>query len=250
MPLSVVVGFGWKHLWVSGLACKNIVKGNLRWYFLFPWCVLIIGVSHYWQGFIRASGIQHCVILRSLGQSMPCASNQLRCNCLWMPRCVTPVPVVGWPCRLIFPMLRILGGSAWVSRATLMEFSISMIGHCRCIPQCHIHRRLNIVLLVVWQRLCCWLGTPIWWNVGGNSSIVGYFGDAIVGSVAVPIVSPSSVSVIAGLGIIVLVRLHVLRDWYFQSMIPVYFLNFCWSNAYFMSVVQDICFCFGRNNLR
>ena len=68
--------------------------------------------------------------------------------------------------------------------------------------------------------LCCWLGTPWWWNVGGVSSIVGYLLDYIVGAVAVPISLLSSVSGVSVLRSIVLEVWHVLRDWDTQSTIP------------------------------
>ena len=222
MPLSVVVGLGLNNLWVSGLTYVNTVGVNPQWCFLFPWFVVSIEMYSYWWGYIWAIGLQHCVILRSLGQRMLCKSNQMRWNCLWMPRCVTPVPVVGWSCIFILPMLGILGGSAWVSRATLMEISIAMLGHCCCSHQFHIHRRLAIVLLMVWQRPCCLLGLPWWWHIGVISSIVGDLGDSIFGAVAVPIVSLSSLIGVACLIIIVLVVWHFLHYWSSQSMIPVY----------------------------
>ena len=173
--------------------------------FLFPWCVVSIGIHRYWQGSIRSRGLRNHVIMYSLGQRIPCASIQVCCNCLWMPRCVTHVPVVGWSCIWLLTMLVIPRGSTQVSHATLKELSITMIGHCRCIPQFYIHRRLTIVLLMVWQRLCCWLVPPWWWHVGGISSIVRDLGDSIVGAVVVPIVSLSSVSGVAGLRSILLV---------------------------------------------
>ena len=143
-------------------------------------------MSCYWRMSIWAYRLLHCGILRSLGQSMPCTSSQVRWNCLLIPKCVTPVPFSGWSCRWSLLMLVILGGATWVSHATLKVLSIAMLGHCRCIPQCHIHRRLTIGLLMFWQILCCLLGPPWWWHVGGVSSIVGYLVDAIVVAVMVP----------------------------------------------------------------
>ena len=49
-------------------------------------------MSSYLQVSIQASVLLHCVILRSLGQMMPCTSSQVRWNCLLMPGCVNPVP--------------------------------------------------------------------------------------------------------------------------------------------------------------
>ena len=133
--------------------------------------------------------ILHCVILHSLVQRMTCAYSQVRWNCLWMPRFVTPVPFVGWLCIWSLLTLGIIGGSTWFSYATLKEISIAMLVHYCCSPQCHIHMCLTIALLIVWQRLGCWLG-PLWrWNIGGLSSIVGDLFDAIVEAVPVPIFS-------------------------------------------------------------
>ena len=153
---------------------------------------------------------------------MTCESRKVRCNCLWIPICVTPFLFIGWSCRWSLLMIGVLGGSTWVSHTNLKELSIVMLGHCWCSPQCHIQRLLTISLLMVWLRLCCWLGPPWWWHVGGVSSIVGYLVDAIFGAVAVPIYPLSSVSGVAGLRIIVLEGWHVLCDWYSQSMIPAY----------------------------
>ena len=153
---------------------------------------------------------------------MPCASIQVRWNFLWIARCMTPVKVVGWSCRWSLLMLIILGGSTWVLHSTLKEFSIAMLGHYQCSPQYHIHRRLTVSLLMVWQRICCWLRPPWLWHVVWTSSIVGDLGDAMVRSVAVPIFSLSSVSGVACLRSIVLVARNVLRDWASQSTIPVY----------------------------
>ena len=147
-------------LLVSGMSCENPLRGNPRWCFLFSSCVVSIGMSRYWRVYIQASVLLHRGILRSLDQRMLCASSQVRWNCLWMPICVTPVPFAGWSCRWSLLMLGIIGGSTWVSHAMLQVLSIAMLGHFCYIPQCHIHRRLTIALLVVWQRLCCWLGPP------------------------------------------------------------------------------------------
>ena len=179
-------------------------------------------MSCYWQGSSRASGLRHRVILHSLGQRMTCASDQVCWNCLWIPRCVTHIPVIRWSCRLILKMLGILIGSTWVSCATLMEFFIAMLSHYLCSLQCYILRNLNKVCLMVWKRLCCWLGPPWWWHVGEILSIVGDIGNAIVGAVLIPIVLLYSVSGVPGLIIIVLMEWHVLRDWASQLMIPVY----------------------------
>ena len=211
-----------KKLWVSGLTYGNPVRGNPRWCFLFPWCVVSIGMSRYWRVSIQVSVLLHRVILRSLAWRMPCASSQVRCNCLLMPGCVTTVPFAGWSYRWSLLMPRILGGSTWVSHTNLKGFSIAILVHFRCSPQFRIHGHLTIALLIVWQRLWCWLIPTWWWNVGGVSSIVGDIVDAIFGAVSVPIFSLSSVSGVAGLRIIVLVGWHVLRDWSSQSMIPVY----------------------------
>ena len=132
MPLSVVGGFGWKFPLESGMTCGNPMRGILRWCFMFPWCVVSIGLSRYWQGSIQASGLWYHAIMQSPSQRMPCASNQVRWNCMWMPRCENLVPVVGWSCILILQTLGILLGSAWVSCSTLMKFSIAMISHCWC----------------------------------------------------------------------------------------------------------------------
>ena len=160
MPLSVVLGFGCKFFLVSGLTYENTVRGNPRWCFLFPWCVINIDMSSYWKFYIQASVLLHLVILCSLGQSMPCASIQVSWNCLWMPKCVTPVPFVGCSCRWSLMMIGILGDSMWLSHAKLKEFSIAILGHCRYSPKYHIHRSLTIVVLMVWQRLYCWSGPP------------------------------------------------------------------------------------------
>ena len=205
-------------------------------------------MSLYWLVSIQSSGLLHFVILRSLGQSMPCASIQVRWNCLWMPICVTPVLFLGWSCRWSLLMLVVIGGSTWVSHATLKEFSIAMLWHCRCIPQCHVHMCLTIALLIVWQRLCCWLGTYWLWYVGGISFIVEDLVDAIVGSVAVPIVPLSSVSGIADLRSIVVLLWHVLHDWASQSAIPVYVFEFllklmpllCQWSSLFLSLLVGI----------
>ena len=153
---------------------------------------------------------------------MPCAFSQVRWNCLWMPSCVTLVPFLGWSCRWSLMMLVILVASTWVYHSMLKGFSIVVLGHCRCIPQCHIHRRLTIELLMVWQRLCCLLGPPWWWHVGGISSKVGYIVNAIVGAVVVPIFSLSLVSGVAGLRSIVLAVWNVMRGWAFQLTITAY----------------------------
>ena len=92
---------------------------------------VVVGLS------IQYSGLQYCEIICLLGQRMSCAFKKMLCNCLWMPICVTHIPVVGWSCRLIFPMLGIIIGSVWVSCATLMGLTISMQSHCCCILQCH-----------------------------------------------------------------------------------------------------------------
>ena len=175
MPLSVVVRFGQKCLLESGLTYGNPLRGNTRWCFLLLWCVVSIGISSYQRGSKRDGRIWRHVILHLLW------------SCLLIPRCVNLVPFVGYSCRLILLMLGILIYSVWFSRVILMEFFIDMLSRCHFILQCHIWRRLTIVLLLVWQRLCCWLGTPWWWHVGGISSIVGDLGDAIVGAVAVSI---------------------------------------------------------------
>ena len=119
-------------------------------------------------------------------------------------------------------MLEILGGSTSFFHAMHQGFFITMLGHCCCIPQCHIHRRLAIALLMIWQRLCCWLISPWWWNIGGISSIVGDLGDDTVGAVAVPIAYLSLVNGVAGLRITAMVVWHVMRDWDYQSTISAY----------------------------
>ena len=154
--------------------------------FLLPWRVVSIGKSHYWRGSSRVSRLHHCVILRSMGQMMPFVPNEVWWNCLWIPICVTRVPVVGWSCRLILEMLGILIFLAWVYHATLMEFCISMLIHFICSLQCHISRWLDIVSLMVLQRICCSSVPHWWWNFGGILSIVGDIDDAIVGAVGVP----------------------------------------------------------------
>ena len=121
-------------LWVSGLTRGNPARGNPRWCFLFPWCVVSIGMYCYWRVSIQASGIRNDVIMRSMGQRMPCASSQVRWNYPWMPICVNHVPVVGWSCIWLLLMLGILGGPTWVSHATLKEFPIAMLDHFHCIP--------------------------------------------------------------------------------------------------------------------
>ena len=168
-------------------------------------------MSFYWWVSIQASVLMHRVILRDF---------------LWMKICVTPIPFVGWSCRWSLLMLEILGGSTWVSHDTLMVLFITMLGHCRCIPQFRIHGRLTIALLMVWKRICCWVGPPWWWHVGGILSIVGYLFFAVVGAIAVPTGSLSLVSGPDSLRIIFPVILHVMRDWYLQSIIPVYLFWF------------------------
>ena len=170
MALSVVVGFGWIFLSLTGITYGNPLRRNLRWYFLFLWCVVSIGMSRYWQVSIQASVLLHCWIMRSLDQRIIFASSPVRLNCLWITGCVTPVPTEGWSCRWLLMMLIIIGFSTWVSHAMLRVFSIAIIGHFYCIPLCHIHRRQTIVLLMVWQRLCCWLGPPWYSHVGGISA--------------------------------------------------------------------------------
>ena len=225
MPLYVVVGFGWNVLLVSFLTYGNPARGNLWWCFLFPWCVVSIGMSRYWQVSIQVRMLLHRVILISLSQSMPCASSQVCWNYLWIPICVTPVPFLGWSCIWSLLMLGTTGGSTWFSHATLKGFSVAMLGYCCCSPQWYIHRCLILALLMVLQRLCCWLFPPWWWHFGGVSYIVGDLVDAIVGAVAVPIFFISSVIGIAGLRNIVLAVWHVLRDLSSQSTIPVYLAN-------------------------
>ena len=100
-----------KKLWVSGLTCGNPVRGDMRWFFIFPLCVVSIGMARYWQRSFRSRGLRHSVIMSSLGQRMPCAYNRVCWNFLLMSICVTPVRVVGWSCRFILPILRILVGS-------------------------------------------------------------------------------------------------------------------------------------------
>ena len=177
-------------------------------------------MSHYWQVSIQSSLLLHPVILSSLGKSMPCESSQVRCDCLWMPRYVTPIPFVGWSCRCSLLMLVILGSSMWVFHATLKESYIATLCLCFCSPQCHIHRLLAIALLMVWKIVCCWLGPPWWLHVGGVSSIVGDLVNSIVGAVVVLIFTLSSVSGVAILRSIVLAGWHVLHDWDSQSTIP------------------------------
>ena len=164
-------------------------------------------MSCYWWVSIQASVLMHRVILRDF---------------LWMKICVTPIPFVGWSCRWSLLMLEILGGSTWVSHDTLKVFFITMLGHCRCIPQFRIHGRLTIALLMVWKRICCWVGPPWWWHVGGILSTVGDLVDAIVGAVVVPTFYLSLVSGVASLRSIVLAGWHVLSYWDFQLMIPAY----------------------------
>ena len=160
MPLSVVVGIGWIVLLGSGMTYGNPLVGNLWWCFLFPYCVVSIGMSRYWLVSIHTSVLLHSRIMCSPYQIMLCASSQVHWNCLWMPICVTPVQFSGWLCRWSLLMLGILVCSTWVSHAMLQGFSIAMLSHCCCIPQRYIHRRLTIALLMVWQRLFCWLGPP------------------------------------------------------------------------------------------
>ena len=160
MPLSAVVGFGWKLFLVSGLTYGNPSRGNPWWFCLFLWCVVSIEMSCDWQVSIRASVLLHLGIICSLDQRMIFASSPVRLNCLWMPGFVTPVPILGWSCRWSLLKLVILGVPTWVSHAILQGFYIAMIGHFHCIPLCHIHRRRTIALLMVWQRLYCWLGPP------------------------------------------------------------------------------------------
>ena len=143
----------WSDLWKS-------LERESAMMFLLLWCVVTIGMSRYQQVSIQSIVLLHRGILHSLDQSMLCASNQVRLNCLWMLICVTPVPFVGWSCRCSLLTLGILGGSTWVSSAMLKGFSIAMLVHFRCTPLRHINRRLTISLLMVWQRLCCWLGPP------------------------------------------------------------------------------------------
>ena len=161
MPLSVMVRFGWNFLLESGLTYGNPLRGNLRWYFLLFWCVMSIGMYRDWRVSIRAIVLLHRGIMRSLDQRMLCASIPVRLIYLWMPGCVTLVPIEGLSCRWLLLTLVIIGSSMWVSNATLKELSTTMIGHCLCIPQFHIHSDLNIVLLMVWQRLFCWLVPPL-----------------------------------------------------------------------------------------
>ena len=108
--LPVVVGFGWNVLLVSGLTYVNTVRGNPRWCFMFPWCVMSIAMSRYWQFSIQASLLFHHAILCSLGWRMSCASSQVRWNCLWMTRFMTPVPFLEWSCRWSLLMLVIIEG--------------------------------------------------------------------------------------------------------------------------------------------
>ena len=160
MPLSFVVRFGWHFLLESGLTYGNPLRGDPQWCFLFLYCVASIWMSRYLWVSIHASVLLHGGILRLMDQRMICASIQVRLNCLWMPRCVTPVSFTGWSCRWSLLTLGILGGSTWVSYAMLQGFSIAMLGHFCFIPQCHIHRRRTTELLMVKKRICCWLGTP------------------------------------------------------------------------------------------
>ena len=144
-------------------------------------------------------------------------------------------------------MLGILGGSTWVSHTTLKELSITMLGHCCCSPQFHIHRLMTILLLMVWQRLCCWLGPPWWWHVGGILSIVGDLGDAIVGAVAVPIVFSNWYRRFKNYCDGGITRAAQLSFPINNSSVSV--LIFVEANAYSMSVVQAFCLSYGRNTL-
>ena len=147
-------------LLVSGMTYGNPLRGNPRWCFLFLWCVVSIWMSCYWRVSIQASLLLHRGILRLLDQRILCASRQVRWDCLWIPRFVTPVPFSVWSCRWSLLTLGILGSSTLFYHAMLQGFSIAMLGHFHCIPLCHIHRCQAIALLMVWQRICCWLGTP------------------------------------------------------------------------------------------
>ena len=84
-----------EFLWGSGWICENHLRGIPQWCFLLPWCVVSIGMYSYWKWFLWAIRIRHCVILHSLCQSMPCASRRVWWICLWIPKCVSHVSVLG-----------------------------------------------------------------------------------------------------------------------------------------------------------
>ena len=155
-------------LWGYGMICGKPLRGSSRWCFLFLWCVVSIGMSCYWQWYNLARGIRRRVILHKLNQRMPYASNQVRWKCLWIPRCVHLVLVVGFSCILVLTMLEILIGSVWVSCAIMMDLFISMLTHFFCRLQCHICRHMTIVSLLVRQTLGCSLWYPWWWQIGGT----------------------------------------------------------------------------------
>ena len=145
---------------VSGLTYGNHLRGSPQWCFLFLWCVVIIGMSRDWRVSIQAIVLLHRGILRSLYQRIICESSPVHLKCMWMPGCVTPGQISGWSCRWSLLTLGILGGPTWVSHAMLWGFSIAMLVHFHCIPIWHMRRHRTIALLMVWQRLCCLLGTP------------------------------------------------------------------------------------------
>ena len=94
---AVCCGMIWlKCLLVSSLTYGTPLRGKLWWFFLFPKCVVSVGMYNYWQVSIQASVLLNRGIMRSLGQRMPCASSQVHWNCLWMPICITPVPFAWW----------------------------------------------------------------------------------------------------------------------------------------------------------
>ena len=84
----------WLDMWKS-------LERECAMIFMSPWCVVSIRMSCYWQGSSWSWRIRHRVIMHSLGKSMPCSSNRVCWNWLWIPRCVNHVPVVGWSCILI-----------------------------------------------------------------------------------------------------------------------------------------------------
>ena len=149
------------------MICGNTLRGSPRWCFMLLWCVVSIGISCYWRGYNIASGLRRYVILNTLNQRMPCASNQVLLICLWMPRCVHLVLVLGLSYILVLMILDILISSVWVSCAVLMDFYIAMLRYFSCSLQLYIYRHLTIVSLLVWQILCFRLGHPWWWHIVG-----------------------------------------------------------------------------------
>ena len=144
----------WSDLWKS-------LERESAMMFSVPLMCCGRGMSRDWRVSIHSSVRLYHGILHSLDLRMLCASIPVRLDYLWIPGYVNPIPIEGWLCIWSLLTPGILGGSTWVSHAMLQVFSIAMLGHFHCIPLCHIHRCRTIALLMVRQKLCCWL-RPLW----------------------------------------------------------------------------------------